>query len=98
MGMVKNQGAQVKLDRWTQFNLSREDQQFFQAFASADSEASIVKNVPMGALDQARAVIRRMERLSGRRTYVMFRGRKNRYHGQATTWKQDADRFSVYFR
>jgi hypothetical protein len=47
MGMVKNQGAQVKLDRWTQFNLSREDQQYFRAFASPDSEASIVKNVPM---------------------------------------------------
>ena len=88
----------MKLDRWTQFNLSREDQQFFDAFASPNSESSIVKNVPMGALDQARAVIRRMERLSGRRTYVMYRGRKNRYHSQSTTWKQDADRFSVYFR
>jgi hypothetical protein len=88
----------MKLDNWTQFNLSREDQQFFQAFASPDSEASIVKDVPVGALDQARAVIRSMERLSGRRTYVMYRGRKNRYHGQATTWKQDANRFSVYWR
>jgi len=88
----------MKLDRWTQFNLSREDQQFFDAFASPDSESSIVKDVPMGALDQARAVIRRMERLTGRKTYVMYRGRKNRYHDQATTWKQDADRFSVYFR
>ena len=88
----------MKLDRWTQFNLSREDQQFFDAFASPDSESSIVKNVPMSALDQARAVIRRMERLTGRKTYVMYRGRKNRYYSQATTWKQDADRFSVYFR
>ncbi len=88
----------MKLDRWTQFNLSREDQQFFRVFASPDSEASIVKDVPMGALDQARVAIRRMERLSGRRTYVMYRGRKNRYHSQSTTWKQDADRFSVYFR
>ena len=88
----------MKLDRWTQFNLSREDQQFFDAFASPDSESSIVKNVPMGVLDQARAVIRRMERLTGRKTYVMYRGRKNRYHSQSTTWKQDADRFSVYFR
>ena len=88
----------MKLDRWTQFNLSREDQQFFDAFASPASEASIVKDVPMGALDQARVVIRRMERLSGRRTYVMYRGRKNRYHGQSTVWKQDANRFSVYWR
>lgn len=88
----------MKLDRWTHFNLSREDQQFFRAFASPESEASIVKDVPVGALDQARAVIRRMERLSGRRTYVMYRGRKNRYHGQSTVWKQDANRFSVYWR
>jgi len=88
----------MKLDRWTQFNLSREDQQFFDAFASPDSESSIVKNVPMGALDQARAVIRRMERLSGRQTYVMYRGRKNRYYGQGTVWKQDANRFAVYWR
>ena len=88
----------MKLDRWIHFNLSREDQQFFDAFASPDSEASIVKNVPVGALDQARTAIRRMERLSGRRTYVMYRGRKNRYHGQSTTWKQDANRFSVYWR
>ena len=88
----------MKLDRWTQFNLSREDQQFFDAFASPDSESSIVKNVPMSALDQARVAIRRMERLSGRRTYVMYRGRKNRYYQQSTTWKQDANCFSVYFR
>ena len=52
----------------------------------------------MGALDQARVVIRRMERLTGRKTYVMYRGRKNRYHGQATVWKQDANRFAVYFK
>ena len=88
----------MKLDNWTHFNLSREDQQFFRAFASPASEASIVKDVPMSALDQARVAIRRMELLSGRRTYVMYRGRKNRYHGQATTWKQDANRFSVYWR
>ena len=88
----------MKLDRWTHFNLSREDQQFFDAFASPDHESSIVKDVPVGALDQARASIRRSEQLSGRKTYVMYRGRKNRYHGQATVWKQDADRFAVYFR
>lgn len=88
----------MKLDSWTHFNLSREDQQFFRAFASPDAESSIVKDVPVNCLDMARAAIHRMERLSGRKTYVMYRGRKNRYHGQATTWKQDATRFAVYFR
>lgn len=88
----------MKLDRWTHFNLSREDQQFFTAFASPAGEASIVKDVPMSVLPQARATIRRMERLSGFKTYIMYRGRKNRYIGQSTVWKQDADRFAVYFR
>lgn len=88
----------MKLDSWTQFNLSLEDQQFFRAFASPASESSIVKDVPIGALTEAQAVIGRLRALTGRKTYVMFRGRKNRYHGQATTWKQDATRFAVYFR
>ena len=88
----------MKLDSWTMFNLSREDQAFFQAFASPPGESSIVKDVPIGALAEAQAVLRRVRALTGRRTYVMFRGRKNRYYGQATTWKQDANRFAVYFR
>lgn len=88
----------MKLSRWIHFNLSKEDQQFFDAFASPDSETSIVKDIPIGAFDQARAAIRRLEQLSGRKTYVMYRGPKNHYHSQATTWKQDANRFAVYWR
>lgn len=88
----------MKLDRWTHFNLSKEDQQFFEAFASPPGESSIVKNVPIGALEQVRPILSRLRALSGVKTYIMFRGRKNRYHGQATTWKQDANCFAVYFR
>ena len=88
----------MKLDAWTRFNLSLEDQQFFEAFASPADEASIVKDVPIGVLEQVRPVLRRMQILSGRRTYIMFRGPKNRYFNQSTTWKQDANRFAVYFR
>ena len=88
----------MKLDNWTMFNLSIEDQQFFRAFGSPEHESSLVKDVPIGVLDQVRSVLRRVRALTGRKTYIMFRGRKNRYHGQATTWKQDANRFSVYFR
>jgi hypothetical protein len=88
----------MKLDNWTQFNLSREDQQFFTAFASPDNETSIAKDVPIGSLDQVRPILRRVQALAGKKTYIMFRGRKNRYHGQSTTWKQDADRFAVYWR
>lgn len=88
----------MKLDNWTLFNLSREDQQFFTSFASPANEASIVKDVPISALEQVRPVLRRMQSLTGRKVYIMFRGRKNRYHGQSTTWKQDANRFAVYWR
>ena len=88
----------MKLDRWTHFNLSREDQQFFTAFASPANERSIVKDVPISALEQVQAIMRRVRILSGRKTYVMFRGPKKRYYSQSTTWKQDANRFAVYFR
>jgi len=88
----------MKLDRWTHFNLSSEDQQFFTSFASPDGESSIVKDVPISVLEQVRPVLARVRALSGRRTYIMFRGPKNRYYGQSTTWKQDANRFAVYFR
>ena len=88
----------MKLDRWTHFNLSLADQQFFDAFASPADQTSIVKDVPIGALDQVRSVLRRVKSLTGRRTYVMFRGSKKRYRGQSTVWKQDANRFAVYWR
>ena len=88
----------MKLDNWTVFCLPLADQHLFRAFASPDAEASIIKDVPIGALEQVQTVLRRVRALTGRKTYVMFRGRKNRYHGQATTWRQDANRFAVYFR
>lgn len=88
----------MKLDNWTMFNLSPEDQQFFRSFASPGDETSIVKDVPMTVYDQVRPVLARVRALSGRQTYVMFRGPKNRYWQQSTTWKQDANRFAVYFR
>lgn len=88
----------MKLDNWTLFCLSHEDQQLFRAFASPAKEASILKDVPIGAIDQVRPVLCRVRALLGRKTYIMFRGPKNRYRGQSTTWKQDANRFAVYLR
>lgn len=88
----------MKLDAWTAFCLNLEDQQLFRAFASPDDERSLIKDVPIGALDQVRSVMRRLRKITGRDMYVMFRGQKNRYAGQGTTWKQDANRFSVYWR
>jgi len=88
----------MKLDNWTRFNLSLPDQQFFQAFASPEDQTSLVKDVPIGALEQVRPILRRAQALAGRRMYIMFRGPKRRYAGQACTWKKDADRFAVYWR
>ncbi len=88
----------MKLDNWTRFNLSLQDQQFFQAFASPEYQTSLVKDVPIGVLEQVRPILRRVQGLSGRKMYIMFRGPKRRYAGQACTWKQDADRFAVYWR
>ena len=88
----------MKLDNWTQFLLTREDQQLFRAFASPDHERSLIKDVPIGALEQARPIIKRLRQLTGRKTYIMYRGPRKRYHSQSCTWRQDANRFSVYFR
>ena len=88
----------MKLDRWTEFCLSLEDQQLFRAFASPDHEASIIKDVPIGAFEQTRPILKRLRKLTGRRTYIMYRGPRNRYHGQSCTWRQDAVSFSVYWR
>lgn len=88
----------MKLDRWTYFNLPKEDRQLVDSFASPADETSIIKDVPIGAYGQVLPALRRIRALSGRKTYVMFRGPKSRYHGQSTTWKKDANRFAVYFR
>jgi hypothetical protein len=88
----------MKLDSWTGFNLSIEDQQLMAAFASPDRETSIIKDVPIGALEQVRPVLGRIRALTGRKTYIMFRGPKRRYPHQGCTWRQDANRFAVYFR
>ena len=88
----------MKLDKWTEFCLSPEDQQLFRAFASPDHEASIIKDVPINAIEQVRPVLKRLRRLTGRRTHIMYRGPKNRYRSQSCTWREDANRFSVYWR
>ena len=88
----------MNLDNWTYFNLSHEDRQFVDAFASPSDERSIIKNVPINALEQVRPILKKLRKLTGRRTYIMYRGPRNRYHGQSCTWRQDAVSFSVYWR
>lgn len=88
----------MKLDQWTEFCLSPQDQQLFRAFASPSHEASIIKDVPINAIEQVRPVLKRLCRLTGRRTYIMYRGPRNRYRSQSCTWRKDANRFAVYWR
>jgi hypothetical protein len=45
-----------------------------------------------------RPALKRLRRLTGRRTHIMYRGPKNRYRSQSCTWREDANRFSVYWR
>lgn len=86
------------LDRWTRFNLPLPDQQLFDAFASPHDEASIIKDIPISALDAVKQILRRVETISGRKTRIIYRGPRGRFYGQATTWRQDANRFAVYWR
>lgn len=87
----------MKLDSWTYFNLPAETRQMIDAFASPDTEASVVKDIPIGALPQARPVMRIIEQLTGRRMRVIYRG--PRYdHGRSWCCKADALRFAIYFR
>lgn len=88
----------MELDRWTMFCLPLEDQQLFKAFASPKGEQSIIKDVPIGALEQVRQALSRLRTITGRKTHVMYRGSRRRYRGQSTVWRMDAERFSVYFR
>ena len=73
-------------------------EQLFQSFGSPDHETSILKDVPVQCLDLVKPVMRQIEELTGRRLRVIYRGPRARHHGQSTTWKQDAERFAVYFR
>ena len=87
----------MKLDHWTYFNLPTEARQMVDAFASPDYEASLVKNIPIGALPQARPLMRMIQRLSGRTLRVIYRGPR-RDHGRSWCRAGDARRFAIYFR
>ena len=87
----------MKLDHWCYFNLPSHARQMIDAFASPDTEASVVKDIPIGALPQAKPVMRMIEKLTGRRMRVIYRG--PRYdHGRSWCRKADALRFAIYFR
>jgi hypothetical protein len=94
---VNEEELDMKLDAWTLFNLPAEARQMIEAFASPDHESSFVKNIPIGALPQAQKVLKLVRQLSGRPTRVIYRGPRRDY-GRSWCVRQDAQRFSAYFR
>ena len=87
----------MKLDQWTLFNLPADVRQLVEAFGSPESESSFLKDIPIGALEQARPAIRLIGRLTGKKTHVKFRGPRHDWT-RGTCLKKDARGFAVYFR
>lgn len=86
----------MKLDAWTYFNLDADSRGMIDAFASPANEQSLVKNIPIGALAQARQAMRVIQQLAGRKMHVRYRGPRHDYTA-ATCLKQHACSFSVYW-
>ena len=87
----------MKLDRWTQFNLSSETRQLVDAFAAPDNERAIIKNVPIGAYEDAHRSLLEISNLTGRLLSVRFRG--PRYDSlRASCRREHARAFSVYLK
>ena len=87
----------MRLDSWTYFNLPNEARQMIDAFASPDHERSIVKNIPIGAVDQARAVMLVIQGLTGHRMRMIYRGPRPR---SQRCWcpRDSAQSLALYFR
>lgn len=87
----------MNLDRFTYFMLTDEDRQLLKAYAAPDSEAAVIKGLPIQVLDQVRPTMRRIAELTGRRLRVFYRGPRYDSSGSACR-RADAYGFSVYFR
>lgn len=87
----------MRLDQFSEFMLPPEIRSFVDQYRSPESEASIVKDVPLDQLDRARDVMRTITRLTGQRLRVIYRGPRYDY---CRSWcrKADARRLAIYFR
>lgn len=70
---------------------------FVNQYRSPESESSIVKDVPMHQLEQARRYMRVIEKLTGQRMRVIYRGPRYDY-GRSWCLARDGKRFAIYFR
>lgn len=87
----------MKLDNWTLFNLPDGDRELINNYRAPDSEAAIIKGLPIQMLDSVKPVIARISALTGQKLRVIYRGPRYDY---TRCWvrKADARGFSVYFR
>ncbi len=87
----------MKLDQFAEFMLPPEIRTFVDQYRSPDSESSIVKDVPLEKLEQARRVMQVIASLTGQRLRVIYRGPRR---DLTRSWCRavDARRFAVYFR
>lgn len=79
------------MDKFLWFCLANEHKAVLEAYVSPLEEASVFKDIPIDRLAEVKAILRKVGRFR-----VVYRGPRRRYHSQAMTWKQDANRFAVY--
>ena len=82
------------MDDFMFFCLAAEDQAFLKQYRSPRGESSWFKDIPIEQLDY---VVSLMSKLNTR-SRIVYRGPRKRHYAQASTWKQDANRFAVYER
>jgi len=78
------------MDKFLLFSLSIEDQAFVEKYRSPKNEASYLKKVPLGQLEHAKDILRKI----GIKPRIMYRG--PRYNGSYSTNKRHAHSASLY--
>ena len=78
------------MDKFLVFSLNLEDQAFIEKYRSPKNEASHLKMVPLGQLERAKDILRKV----GVKPRVMYRG--PRYNGSYSTKKRHAHSASIY--
>ena len=82
------------IDKFNFFCLANEDKEFLGQYVSPLGEASTFKDIPIQYLDRTKRLLRSV----GYSARIVYRGPRGHFRDQASTWKQDADRFAVYVR
>jgi len=81
------------VDSFAWFCTSNEDKEFLLKYSSPEDEASFFKNIPIQHLDRVKKILKPMGQFR-----VIYRGPRGHYRDQSMTWKENANRFSIYQR